>query len=183
MRCMDAFLVTAERSVAGIAANQHGVIRIDQLYAAGLSRTMVRRRVGRSQLHRLFRGVYAVGHTDLGREGRWLAAVFACGDGAVLSHESAANLWSFSPTCPPLAHVTVPASGTRQKRPGIRLHYSRTLTAKDTTSRHNIPVTKPARTRRDLGWTREPTRSDLERVFLRVIRATPTTSSTATRRR
>jgi hypothetical protein len=47
--------------------------------------------VGRLQL--LYRGVYAVGHASLGREGRRLAAVLACGPDAVLSHRTAAAHW------------------------------------------------------------------------------------------
>ncbi len=82
-----------DRDVSRIAARQHGVIRVDQLSRAGLSPTMVKRRLRSGRLHRLYRGVYAVGHTNLSQEGRWIAAVFACGPKAVLSHESAAPLW------------------------------------------------------------------------------------------
>jgi very-short-patch-repair endonuclease len=88
----------------------------------------------------------------------------------VLSHESAAHLWKLSPTSPQLAHVTVPGTNGRRKRPGIRLHYATTLTFRDVTLRRNIPVTTQARTLRDLGWGTERTRSDLERLFLRVCR-------------
>jgi very-short-patch-repair endonuclease len=163
-------LANPEQLIARIARRQHGVVRLDQLLAAGLSPKGITRRVEAGRLHRLHRGVYAVGHTDLTREGRWLAAVFACGQGAVLSHESAAHLWKLSPTCPPLVHVTVPGTNGRRKRPGIRLHYSTTLTSKDATLRRNIPVTTQERTLRDLGWGRERTRSDLERLFLRICR-------------
>jgi very-short-patch-repair endonuclease len=159
------------RLIARIAANQHGVIRADQLSAAGLSPAMIHRRVESGQLHRLHRGVYAVGHTKLTNEGRIIAAVFACGPSAVASHESAAYLWSLSPRCPPFVHVTVPSYAGRAKRQGVVLHYSATLTKSDVTRRHNIPVTTPTRTRKDLGWDRRPTRSDLERLFLRVCRA------------
>ena len=166
---MRQFLDT-DRQVALIAGRQHGVIRTDQLRFAGLSPDAVKRRVRSGRLHRLFRGVYAVGHTELSDKGRILAAVFACGPGAVASHESAAYLWSLSPKCPPFVHVTVPTGAGRAKRKGIVLHRSRTLRPQDVTRRHNIPITKPARTRRDLGWDRRSTRSDLERLFLRVCR-------------
>jgi len=131
---------------------------------------MVTRRVQSGRLHRIYRGVYAVGHTNLSREGRWIAAVFACGEGAALSHCSAAHLWKLSPTSSATSHVTVPSRNGRRKRPGIRLHYRADLGPRDTTLRHNIPVTTPARTKRDMGWTKERTRSDLEREFLRLIR-------------
>ena len=131
---------------------------------------MIHRRVRAGQLHRIYRGVYAVGHTNLTPEGRLIAAVFACGPGAVASHESAAHLWSLSPKCPPFCHVTVPTHAGRARRKGIVLHRSATLTDREVTKRHNVPLTKPDRTRRDLGWDREPTRSHLERAFLKLIR-------------
>jgi predicted transcriptional regulator of viral defense system len=61
------------------------VISVAQLMAAGLDRSAIARRVRRGWLHRVHRGVYAVGHTSLGATGRWFAAVLACGDDAVLS--------------------------------------------------------------------------------------------------
>jgi very-short-patch-repair endonuclease len=157
--------------VARIAANQHGVIRLDQLLRAGLTRSAISRRVRAGQLHRLHRGVYAVGHANLSNKGRILAAVFACGKDAVASHQSAAYLWSLSPKCPPLVHVTIPDRGSRARRQGIVLHRSSTLRPSEITKKHNIPLTKPERTRQDLGWDRRPTRSELERLFLRVCRA------------
>jgi hypothetical protein len=79
-----------DRRVAELSGRQWGVVALAQLRAAGLSDDAVQRRVRAGRLHRLHHGVYAVGHTVLKREGRWLAAVLACGDGAVLSHRSAA---------------------------------------------------------------------------------------------
>jgi very-short-patch-repair endonuclease len=165
------YLDRADAVVAQIAGRQHGVARIDQLLWAGLSHTSVRRRVAAGLLHRVYRGVYAVGHMDLSHEGRWIAAVFACGPNAALSHDSAAHLWRYSPTRPSLIHVTVAGTGGRSKRNGIALHRSSTLTRKDVTLRHNIPVTTPQRTKLDMGWTTETTRSDLERKFFRLLRA------------
>ena len=157
--------------VGRIAANQHGVVTFAQLARAGLSPASIDRRVKAGRLHRLFRGVYAVGHRKLSREGRWMAAVLACGEGAALSHSSAAHLWSLSPTSPPSAHVTVPGDAGRASRRGIVLHRSTTLTPSDVTRRHNIPVTTEARTKRDMGWSTERTRSDLERKFLALLRS------------
>jgi very-short-patch-repair endonuclease len=163
-------LAKPDRTVAEIAARQHGVVRFDQFVWAGLSPKGITRRTRSGRLHRLYRGVYAVGHTNLSREGRWLAAVFACGDGAVLSHASAAHLWGISPKSPSTIHITVPVPNGRAKRPGIRLHRSSTLSPRETTQRRGIPVTTPARTLRDLGYGTERTRSDLERLFLRICR-------------
>lgn len=164
-------LTKAFRLVAEIAARQHGVVSFEQLVWAGLSPATISRRVKSARLHRLYRGVYAVGHTKLSDKGRLMAAALAYGPGAVISHESAAYLWGMSPRCPRLIHVTVPGTARRARREGIVLHYSTTLEPADTTRRENIPVTKPERTRRDLGWDRAPTRSGLERRFLRICRA------------
>ena len=59
-----------------------GSITLAQLLAAGLSHNAIARRVTDGRLHRLYHGVYAVGHAGLSYEGRVLASVFACGDGA-----------------------------------------------------------------------------------------------------
>ena len=163
-------LANAERRIAEIARGQHGIITFAQLAWIGLKPDAITRRVRAGRLHRLYRGIYAVGHADLSREGRWLAAVRACGDGAVLSHGSAAHLWGMSPKEPSLVHVTVPSRNGRNRRQGIRLHYRDGLPARDVTVRWGIPVTSPARTRRDLGWDAAPTRSGLERRFLSLLR-------------
>jgi very-short-patch-repair endonuclease len=166
---MRQFLAT-DRQIARTAANQHGVIRIDQLHRSGLSPDAIKRRVAAGRLHRLHRGVYAVGHTNLSAKGRLIAAVFAYGPSAVASHDSAAWLWSLSPRCPPFCHVTVPGTAGRAGRKGIVLHRTTTLTPGETTVRDGIRTTTRERTLADLGWDREPTRSHLERLFLRVIR-------------
>jgi very-short-patch-repair endonuclease len=185
-----------DAAIARIAARQHGVVAARQLYAAGLTREAVRRRASAGRLHRVFRGVYAVGHAGLSNEGRWMAAVLACGEGAALSHRSAAELWGMlDPVAGPV-HVTVSGAGGRKRRAGIHLHRSPDLTNTDTTRRYGIAVTTPARTLRDLRRTVSPklvrrairqaefdrlpigghagetagTRSDLEHRFLRLCR-------------
>jgi Transcriptional regulator, AbiEi antitoxin len=147
---------TAGRRVAAIASRQHGVVTVEQLRDAGVSETSVRRAVEAGRLHRLHRGVYAVGHRSLSWRGRWLAAVLAAGDGAVLSHTSAVALWEFLRPIQGPAHVTVDAAVRRKSRPGIVVHRSRTLTARDITRRHGIAVTTPSRTIEDVRGTVEP---------------------------
>jgi very-short-patch-repair endonuclease len=186
---------TPDVVAGGIASQQHGVVSIGQLAAAGLDSAAINRRLRTGRLHRVHRGVYAVGHTGLSNEGRWMAAVLACGEGSVLSHTAAAGLWRLLQPPSGAIDVTVPGDGGRRKRPRIRLHRSRTLAAEVTTLRHNIPVTTPARTIADLrrvvsdpqlrGAIREatvlgldlgqhveaePTRSELEHRFLLVCR-------------
>lgn len=140
--------------IAQIASNQHGVVSAAQLRSAGFSPAAVSRHDGRS-LHRIHRGVYALGHPRLGNEGRWMAAVLACGDGAVLSHLSAAALWEVAPRsgragiASPV-DVTVPGRSGRAHRPGIRLHRPESLLSSACTRRNGIPVTTPAQTLDDI---------------------------------
>jgi very-short-patch-repair endonuclease len=155
-------------AIARLAANQHGVLSSTQLKAAGLSTSSIGDRVAAGRLHRLHRGVYALGHTNIGNEGRWMAAVLACGEGAVLSHRSAAALWRIGPAVQ-VVDVTVLSDGGRAARKGIRLHRSLTLSPADLTRRAGIPVTKPARTLLDLRRnipTREFDRALREAEFL-----------------
>jgi len=86
-----------DKLIAGLAARQHGVVARGQLLDLGISQARIDGRRRRAQLHPLHRGVYAVGHCVIGPEGRWLAAVLASGEGAVLSHRSAAALWRLTP--------------------------------------------------------------------------------------
>jgi hypothetical protein len=65
---------------------QHGVITTAQLAAFGLGKAAVARRAGDGRLFRVHIGVYAIGRPDLTPFGRRIAAVLACGSGAVLSH-------------------------------------------------------------------------------------------------
>jgi len=80
-------------AIAELARRQHGVVARAQLEAFGLSRSEIEGRVRKKGIHRVHLGVYAVGHLALTRNGRFMAAVLACGDGAALSHFSAAVLW------------------------------------------------------------------------------------------
>jgi hypothetical protein len=113
-----------------------------------LSQDAVERRTRLGRLRSVHRGVYAVGGATLPREGRWLAAVMACGQGAVLSHVSAAVHWNLLQYEPPRPEVTAPAS--RRGVPGIRLHRSRSLDAQDTTTHQGIATTTVHRTLLDI---------------------------------
>src|SRR3954469_10973414 len=79
-------------AVSALAGRQKGVVERAQLLDAGFSKHEVDRLVAARHLHTVFRGVYAVGHKALSREGRYKAAVLAAGHGAVLSHYAAADL-------------------------------------------------------------------------------------------
>jgi hypothetical protein len=136
---------SSDRALAELARRQHGVVSIRQLKGLlGYSQAAVSRAVAAGRLHRLYRGVYAVGHTGLSLYGECLAAVLAGGPRSLLSHYSAAWLWGLSSTQPIPVHVTTP--GQRGKRPPIRLHRSRTITDADRALEARIPVTSVART-------------------------------------
>ncbi len=106
--------------------------------------------------------MFAVGHDRLSREGRWLAAVLALGEGAVLSHVSAAALWGIRHSRSAYVHVTVPTPGGRHRRRGLVVHRSLTLRPADVDEREAIAVTSVSRTLLDLAGGLTPTR--LERA-------------------
>mgnify|MGYP001494944741 CR=1 FL=1 len=134
-----------------LVRRQHGVVTRQQLLELGMHPSLIDRRLAAGRLHRVWRGVYAVGRPQLSKEGRWIAAVLACGPSAVLSHVSAAALWRLrTERASDPAHVSVLAS-VRIGRPGIRIHRPAHLAARDITSRNRVPVTRPARTLIDLG--------------------------------
>jgi hypothetical protein len=139
-----------DRPLAALAARQHGVFAIWQARALGLTENAVQKRCRTGRLYRLYRGVYALMPDGLlSREGRWLAAVLACGPGAALSHRSAAHLHELRATSRPGVDVIVP--GRREPRhAGIDAHQSMHLTAGDLTVVSSIPVTTVARMMLDL---------------------------------
>ncbi len=114
--------------------------------AAGIGRGAVEVRIARGQLQPVHAGVYAVGHRRLDREGRWLAAVLACGAGAALSHRSAGRHWGVLPAGDELPEVTRPTHCTRR---GIVVHRAR-LRADEVRILDGIPVTSVPRTIVDL---------------------------------
>ena len=122
-----------------------------ELLQLGASRARVDAWVKRGRLHRLYRGVYAVGHAHLGRDGKRLAGLLACGEGAVLSHRTAASHWGLLDT--QSARIDVTARRSREGAPGIRLHSSRSLLARDKTAHEGMPITSVARTLLDLAAT------------------------------
>lgn len=109
----------------------------------------VSRRVKTGTLHRVHQGVFAVRHGGLDREGRFMAAVLACGSTALLSHRSAAVLWGIREDRRSSIDVTAP--GRRGRIPArIDAHRDGSLTASDRTVVRGIPCTTMARTLLDL---------------------------------
>jgi very-short-patch-repair endonuclease len=136
--------------IAAIAGRQHGAVSIHQLRESGISDTGVRERLRAGRLHRVHRGVHAVGHIAPSNERRWMAAVLALGRGAVLSHRSAAALWGLLPPIEGPVDVSLPSRSGRRRRQGIRVHRPASLPPQETARRRGIPVTSPARTLADL---------------------------------
>lgn len=134
--------------VRAIALRQHGVITRGQLLERGLSRHAIKHRIRRARLHPVWRTVYAVGRPELTRDGRWMAAVLRCGEGADLSHASAAALWGFGDDHG-LIEVSIPLPRSVRAAP-IRVHRRRALRPADRTTKRGIPVTSPLRTLLDL---------------------------------
>ncbi len=136
-----------ELAIARLAARQHGVVTRGQLLDAGLGRRAIEHRAAAGRLYRLHRGVYGVGYVPASPNARAIAAVFACGPGAVVSHRSAALLWELVESAPGAVDVTAPAA---RRRRGVATHRSRAMTGQDVTRQRGIPVTSPARTLVDL---------------------------------
>lgn len=144
-----------ERALAAIASRQHGVVAHGQLTALGFGRGAIQHRLALGRLHRIHRGVYAVGHSAITPRGRWLAAVIACGPGALLSHRDAGALWELRAGVAAPVDVIYPGR-SRYGRPGLSLHHVRHLHPDDRAERHGIPVTTVARTLLDLAQVLRP---------------------------
>jgi very-short-patch-repair endonuclease len=141
--------MAVEERIERLAASRFGVVSRAQLMSLGLGAEAIRHRLRSGRLRQVHRGVYAVGPAPLTREGRWTAAVLACGDEAVLSHLSAAALWGIRPADPAVIDISLASRGKRSRQ-GIRVHRPSCLDTEDTTCRHGIPVTTVARTLIDL---------------------------------
>jgi hypothetical protein len=129
--------------VLALAARQHGNVTYRQLLALGLSADTIKYRARSGRLHRVYRGVYAVGRPPQTVLERAAAAVLACGSGAALSHFGALKLWGLAREWPRDFEVTVP----RDVRPaGVTTHHIPTLLRTDIRIQLGIRTTSPART-------------------------------------
>jgi very-short-patch-repair endonuclease len=139
---------TRSRAAWALAREQHGVVSRSDLLGLGFSAKAIRHRVESGRLRPLWRGVYAVGWTPLTPEGRWMAAVLACGDGAALSHRSAAALWGIGRE-DRVIEMTTKRRG-KIRRAGIRVHRRPAMPERSIVRCHGIPVTSPVQTLIDL---------------------------------
>ena len=132
--------------IAELAARQHGVVARRQLLAAGVSDDAIAHRLALRRLHRLHAGAFSIGERP-GQLGLFMAAVLACGDGALLSHRSAAALWDLARDRGPIDVLVV--GGPRTRR-GLSVHRSRSLDPADAATHQGIPCTSVARTLVDM---------------------------------
>jgi predicted transcriptional regulator of viral defense system len=144
--------LATDQAIAALAETQAGVVEHRQLRRMGLTSSAIGRRMEVGRLHQIYRGVYAVGHRAPAADGRFWAAVLACGPDGVLSHASAGAAWDLRRSDSPTIDVTVGLGG-RARRPGIRLHRTRSLPADEIATVRDLPVTTAARTVLDLAAT------------------------------
>ena len=135
-----------DAAIAALAALQHGVVARWQLRMVGISDHAIETRVASGRLHRVQRGVYAVGHPRLSRGGRRMASTLTFGADAAASHRAAGSHWLLLQST--AVEVTVPR--TVRPRSGITVHHL-PLPPDEVTVRDGIPVTIVPRTIFDLG--------------------------------
>lgn len=135
-------------AVLELARAQHWVVTRVQLLELGVSTQAIGRWLRAGRLHRVHRGVYAVGRPDLPLRGRWLAAVYACGEGALLSHRDGAALADLRYSSRWATDVTAPRS--RHGHQGITLHRPRSVHPDERAEIDGIRVTSVPRTLLDL---------------------------------
>jgi very-short-patch-repair endonuclease len=134
-----------DRAIGALAERQHGVVSRGQLLELGLNRGAIVHRLKLARLRPVHRGIYTIGHRLLTQDGRWMAAVLACGPGAVLGYRAAAALWGMRGGT--WVEVTVPSG--RLPRDGIQVHRA-ALPEDERTTHRGIPTTTVPRTLLDL---------------------------------
>jgi hypothetical protein len=131
------------------ARAQHGVLTRDDLLGLGFTPKSIKHRLATGRLHPISYGIYVVGRPELTPNGRWMAAVLACGDGAVLTHRSAAELWGIGREWEGRIDVTIRRRSVIRRR-GIKVRSRPALPSQNLVRRHGIPVTDPVQTLIDL---------------------------------
>lgn len=167
----DTKLHPASGELWELARAQHGVVTRAQLLERGLTAKAIAHRIRTGRLHRLGRGVYAVGRPDVGQYGRWMAAVLSCGPEALLSHRSAAALWGIATGAPEMEIEVVVPGELRRRPPDIRMRRRVDLSDDHRREVAGIPVTDPVSTLVDLAscvveWQVEKAINDADRLGL-----------------
>jgi len=144
---------TAEQVMERLARPSQGVVDRQELLAAGITRHQIARWLKNGALWPEFEGVYRVGHRAPSLAAHYMAAVKACGKGAVLKGRAAAYLWGLLKGEAPMPEVLTP---TERRVRGIKTTRSRQIDRRDVTKRDGIPVTTVARTVVDLAADSAP---------------------------
>jgi very-short-patch-repair endonuclease len=158
-------------AAAALASGQHEVLKLEHLCGLGMSASGVRHWVAAGHIHRQYAGVYAFGRPDLSPQGHRLAAIFACGDGALCSFVTAGATHEIRATMSSYIDVTIPAGAPLRRHRGIRCHRA-DLLPQDAAVVDGIPVTSVSRTLLDLATVlsedaleRAAKQAVVERVF------------------
>src|ERR1700760_93990 len=149
------------RKTWDLVRRQHGVLTRQDLLGLGFSADAIKHRVATGRLHQISAGIYAVGRPELTPYGRWMAAVLSCGDGAMLSHRSAAELWGIGREWEGRIDVSI-RRHSKIRRRGIKVRARESLPERSVVRRFGIPVTNPTQTLIDLATELKPVR--LERA-------------------
>jgi hypothetical protein len=139
-----------EEAIHTLAGRQHGLVARWQLLRIGLGDDAIDYRLRTGRLVKVQRGVYALGHAQLRREGNLLAMVLRYGEDAAVSHRSAAALWGIRPWSGTFVEITRRAPGGTAKQRGRLIHRCIELPDDELTIERGVPTTTLARTLLDL---------------------------------
>jgi hypothetical protein len=134
---------TVERIIGALATRHKGLVKRDLLLDAGVTVGEIKWRLRTGALLPEYPGVYRVGHQAPNLEARYLAAVWACGDDALLCAAAAAHLWRILNGRPPRPEVAAP---TERRVDGILTHRWRQIHTDDRALCRGVPVTAVPRT-------------------------------------
>jgi very-short-patch-repair endonuclease len=143
---------TVEGKMARLGGSAHGVVTRAALLGAGVTAAEIEHRLRTGALIREYPGVYRVGHRAPSLEARYMAAVRACGEGALLSGRAAAHLFGALKGPAPPPEVT---AWTKRRVRGVKTRRSR-IDPRDATTFRRISVTTLPRTLVDLAAVLDP---------------------------
>jgi hypothetical protein len=158
----------ATAAIRRLAEKQHGVIAHRQVLELGGGKGLAACRREAGLLIPVHQGVYALGHQRLTREGWWMAAVLACGPGAVLSHFSGGHLWNLCGSRGPVEVLRQAGGAKGGGHRGVWLHQTRRLEPFEVAVERGIPVATIERVLLDLAARTDPKR--LERIFVQAYK-------------
>ena len=139
-------------TLRNLARYQNGIISRGQALRAGLTEDMIKFRIRSGRWRQIHLGVYATFTGTPGRNAQLWAAVLSAGPGAVLSHETAAELLRLADKATHSIHVTVPRDRHVAAVPGVSIHRS-ARAVEAVLGQSNPPRTRVEETVLDLAQT------------------------------